>query len=95
MQKDKLRPIDNFKESMLNLTFGCCGKIELKAMEHVLWMLGTLTRYMSHLGEVKFLLSDGSVMEGYVHSAWNKVAFGMEATCIDMKSQYKQLPLNS
>ena len=64
-------------------------------MEHVLWMLGTLTRYMSHLGEVKFLLSDGSVMEGYVHSAWNKVAFGMEATCIDMKSAYKQLPLNS
>ena len=24
MQKEKLRPIDNFKESMLNLTFGCC-----------------------------------------------------------------------
>ena len=91
MQKDKLRPIDNFKESMLNLTFGCYEKIELKAMEHVLWMLVTLTRYMRHLGEVKFVLSDGSVMEGYVHPAWNKVAFGMEATCIDMKSAYKQL----
>ena len=32
MQKDKLRPIDNFKESMLSLTFGCYGKIELKAI---------------------------------------------------------------
>ena len=94
MQKDKLRPIDNFKESMLNLTFGCYEKIELKAMEHVLWMLVTLTRYMRYLGEVKFVLSDGSVMEGYVHPSWDKVAFGMEATCIDMKSAYKRLPLN-
>jgi hypothetical protein len=91
MQKDKSRPIDNFKETMVNLPIGCYEKIELKAMEHVLWMLVTLTRYMRHLGEVKFVLSDGSVMEGYVHPAWNKVACGMEATCIDMKSAYKQL----
>jgi len=44
VQKGKLRPIDNFKESMLNLTFGCYEKIELKAMEHSLWMLVTLVR---------------------------------------------------
>ena len=43
VQKGKLRPIDNFKESMLNLTFGCYEKIELKAMEHILWMLATDT----------------------------------------------------
>ena len=39
MQKDKLRPIDNCKESMLNLTFGCFEKIELRAMEHILFFL--------------------------------------------------------
>ncbi|CAL1128318.1 unnamed protein product [Cladocopium goreaui] len=82
------------KESMLNLTFGCYEKVELKAMEHVLWMLVTLARYMRHFGEIKFVLCDGTLLEGHVHPAWNKVAFGMEATCVDMKSAYKQLPLN-
>ena len=78
MRRDKLRPIDNFKESMLNLTFGCYEKIELKAMEHVLWMLVTLTRYMRHLGEVKFVLTDGTALEGFVHPSWNKLAFVMD-----------------
>jgi hypothetical protein len=63
-------------------------------MEHVLWMLVTLTRCMRHLGEVKFVLSDDTTLEGSVHPSWNKLAFGMEATCVDMKSAYKQLPLN-
>ena len=94
IQKGKLRPIDNFKESMLNLTFGCYEKNELKAMEHILWMLVTLTRYMRHLGEVEFVLSDGSFLKGCVHPTWNKTVFGLEATCVDMKSAYKQLPLN-
>jgi hypothetical protein len=94
MQKEKLRPIDNFKESMLNLTFGCFEKVELRAMEHVLWMLVTLVRYMRLFGEVTFVLSTGEVLRGHVHPSWNKVAFGVEATCVDMKAAYKQLPLN-
>ena len=85
--------IDNFKESMLNLTFGCFDKIELKAMEHVLWMLVTIVRCMRLFGEVSFVLSDGEVLRGRVHPSWNKVAF-VEATCMDMKSAYKQLYLN-
>ena len=94
MQKEKLRPIDNFKESMLNLTFGCFEKVELRAMEHVLWMLVTLVRYMRLFGEVTFVLSTGEVLRGHVHPSWNKVAFGVEATCVDMKAAYEQLPLN-
>ena len=94
MQKEKLRPIDNFKESMLNLTFGCFEKIELRAMEHVLWMLVALVRHMRLLGEIQFVLSTGEILSGHVHPSWNKVAFGVEATCVDMKSAYKQLPLN-
>ena len=94
MQKDKLRPIDNFKESSLNRTFGSVEKIELRAMEHVLWMSLVLMRFCRHLGEVAFTLSNGEVLEGSVHPAWNKVDFGLEATCVDMKSAYKQLPLH-
>eukprot|EP00435_Cladocopium_sp_Y103_P070071 s19_g34.t1 len=94
IQKDKLRPIDNFKESMLNLTFGCFEKVELRAMEHILWMLVTIVRHLRFLGEVKFVLTTGEELIGHVHPSWRKVAFGVEATCVDMKSAYKQLPLH-
>jgi len=36
-------------------------KIELKAMEHVLWILAILVRYMRLFGEVAFVLSTGEV----------------------------------
>jgi hypothetical protein len=49
---------------------------------------------MRLLGEVAFVLSDGEVFRGHVHPSWNKVAFGVEDTCVDMKAAYKQLPLN-
>ena len=41
---------------------------------------------MQHLGEINW--------RDMYTLAWNKVAFGMEATCVDMKSAYKHLPLN-
>eukprot|EP00435_Cladocopium_sp_Y103_P011809 s4361_g3.t1 len=94
VQRDKLRPIDNFKESMLNLTFGSLERVELRAMEHILWMLVTVVRYLRFFGELNFTLESGEVLQGFVHPSWNKVAFGVEATCVDMKSAYKQLPLH-
>ena len=94
LQNGKLRPIDNFKESMLNLTFSCVDRVELRAMEHILWMTVTIIKYLLHFGEVKFVLSDGTELKGCVHPSWRAVPFGVEATCVDMKSAYKQLPLH-
>ena len=79
---------------MLNMTFGCFDKVELRAMEHILWMLVTMVRYMRHFGEVTFVLSNDETLQGHVHPAWRRVAFGIEATCVVMKSAYKQLPLH-
>ena len=63
-------------------------------MEHILWMMVTVVKYMLKFGKVKFVLSDGTVLEGCVHPSWRAAPFGVEATCVDMKSAYKQLPLH-
>jgi len=36
-QKNKTRPIDDFRENTLNETFGSAEKLELRTMDHVLW----------------------------------------------------------
>lgn len=91
--KGKIRPIDNFKESKLNETFGSFEKIELKAMECVLWSLSVITKYVKFLGEVEFKLSDGTVLAGSVRPIWKQQQFKMRLTCVGLKSAYKQLPL--
>ena len=49
---------------------------------------------MRHFGEVSFVLSSGEALKGHVHPSWRRVAFGVEATCVDMRSAHKQLPLH-
>ena len=93
-QKGKVRPIDNLKESMLNQTFGSFEKIELRAMEHVLWCLVVLSKCLKVGGEVVFSLSNGSELRGYVHRDWMDRPPEVKATCIDLKSAYKQLALH-
>ena len=94
VQKSKVRPIDNLKESMLNLTFGSHEKIELKAMEHVLWTLVTLAKMMMKGGEIGFHLKSGRKLEGFVHPEWMVHGPSFSSTCIDLKSAYKQMALN-
>ena len=93
-QKGKVRPIDNLKESMLNLTFGAFEKIELRAMEHVLWCLVILSKCLRVGGEIVFSLSNGSELKGHVHKDWMERPPEVKATCIDLKSAYKQLALH-
>ena len=93
-QKDKVRPIDNLKESMLNQTFGALEKIELRAMEHVLWCLVIISKTLKRGGEVAFRLSDGRDLNGFVHKDWLERPPEVKATCIDLKSAYKQLALH-
>ena len=94
-QKGKVRPIDNLKESMLNQTFGSFEKIELRAMEHVLWCLVVMSKCLKVGGEIVFTLSDGSELRGHVHRDWMERPPEVKATCIDLKSAYKQLALHS
>jgi len=94
VQKSQVRPIDNFKESMSNLTFGSHEKIELRAMEQILWTLVTLTKMMKKGGEIKLELKSGRQLHGFVHPEWCANGPRFSSTCIDLKSAYKQLALH-
>lgn len=59
-QKNKTRPIDDFRENTLNQTFGSVEKPELRTMDYVLWSMVTLARYLTFYEHMAFKLSDGT-----------------------------------
>ena len=79
---------------MLNQTFDPFDKIELRAMEHLLWCLVILSKSLKLGSEVVFKLKDSSELRGYVHKDWMERPPEVKATCIDVKATYKQLALH-
>ena len=65
LQKDKLRPIDDFKENQVNKTFASSEKLELRTMDHTLWSLFTILKLLLYDGRLDFTLS--SVFERIFH----------------------------
>ena len=63
-QRNKTRPIDDFRENTLNQTFGSVERAELRTMDHVLWSLVVLAQYLSFHEHMRFVLGDGEVLEG-------------------------------
>ena len=93
-QKEKLRPIDDMKENKLNDCFSCSDKIDLRALDHVLWSLCVCIRFCLYSGDLDFKLSDGSRLHGSVHESWTRAGAHFSMTSFDLASAYKQLPLN-
>ena len=94
LQKDKLRPIDDFKENHVNKTFASSERLELRTMDHTLWSLFTVLKFLLFDGRLDFTLSSGERLCAEVHPAWKSVEPNFKTSCIDLKSAYKQLPLN-
>ena len=94
MQK-KLRPIDDFKENNVNMTHASVEKIELRTMDHVLWSLFTLVQYLLFEERMQLGLKNGGFLSGPIHPDWKLVKPNFKSSCIDLKSAYKQLPLQS
>ena len=93
-QNDKLRAIDDFRENQLNRAYSSVEKVVLHAMDHLLWSLQTLLRYLIERGEVSLELSTGEVLRGQVHPSWNLGKDSLVVTALDLRSAYKQLPLS-
>ena len=93
-QKGKLRPIDDMKENHLNDCFSSCDKIDLHALDHILWSLCVCVRFCKHRGAIDFKLSDGSRLKGQVHESWSIAQGQFRMTSFDLASAYKQLPLH-
>ena len=94
LQKDKLRPIDDFKENQVNKTFASSEKLELRTTDHTLWSLFTVLKFLLFDGRLDFVLSSGEHLCAEVHPAWKSIEPNFKTSCIDLKSAYKQLPLN-
>ncbi|CAE7406916.1 unnamed protein product, partial [Symbiodinium sp. CCMP2456] len=93
-QGDKVRCIDDLRENELNNAYTAVEKITLSAMDHMIWALQTLLRYFTQRGEVSLELSTGEVLKGKVHEAWSLDKGSLVVTALDLRSAYKQLPLN-
>ncbi|OLP81981.1 hypothetical protein AK812_SmicGene37411 [Symbiodinium microadriaticum] len=57
VQKGRLRPIDDFKENMLNQACSTSERIVLHALDHLLWSLTVLCHFYRCRGAVDFVLS--------------------------------------
>ena len=93
-QKGKYRPIDDMKENHLNDCFSSCDKVDLGAMDNVLWSLCNLMKFCMHESRMDLKLSDGTRLQDAVHPSWKRQPASFEMTSFDLKSAYKQLPLN-
>eukprot|EP00435_Cladocopium_sp_Y103_P010138 s2396_g2.t1 len=93
-QRGKLRPIDDFCENKLNNAFTTVDKISLRTMDHVVWAALIICKHCLHNHDMDFVLKDGERLRGPVHEDWHG-ASSMRATALDLKSAYKQLPLNA
>ena len=94
MQKGRLRPIDDFKENMLNQACSTSERIVLQALDHLLWSLTVLCHFYRCRGAVDFVLSSGERLTGHVHADWTKAGASLQVATLDLKSAYKQLPLS-
>ncbi|CAE7829729.1 unnamed protein product [Symbiodinium sp. CCMP2592] len=94
VQKGRLRPIDDFKENLVNQACSTSERIVLQAMDHLLWSLSVLCHFYRKRGAVDFTLSSGERLTGHVHPDWQKSGASMQVATLDLKSAYKQLPLS-
>ena len=82
------------KENRLNQSFSSGEKIDLQALDHVVWCLQVITRYCIHGGDLDFVLSGGERLRVPVHQAWKEVGAKLTTTAFDLENAYKQLALH-
>ena len=92
-QRSKIRPIEDFRESELNLSFEYREKVSLQALDHVLWAATIILKHCRQRGEVRLRLSTGEELLGPVHPDWTEGEVDMLATTFDLKSAYKQFAI--
>ena len=66
----KLRPIDDYSECKVNQAFGYCDKVDLRAMDELVWILRASTFWLLGNESCVVKLSNGTVLSGPVHPSW-------------------------
>ncbi|CAE7265821.1 unnamed protein product, partial [Symbiodinium sp. CCMP2456] len=94
-QRAKLRCIDDLSENAVNASWEVAEKIDLRALDELLWVASRLMKVMLDKGYVDLQLSDGSKVRGPLHPMWKSNSSGVKPVlkCVDLESAYKQWPI--
>ena len=90
----KLRPIDDYSECKVNQAFGYADKIDLRALDELVWVLRAWMRWMATNDACEVVLSCGTRLCGPVHSSWSMVDASPQVTTLDLHAAYKQLAIS-
>ena len=95
-QRNKLRAIDDFSESGVNASFAYLEKIQLRALDEIIWVAACFVKYVIHHEHFSFDI-DGEKMSGKVHSWWKSLDTNksfLQVKTVDLKSAYKQFAIH-
>lgn len=93
-EQTKLRPIDDYSECKVNQAFGYCDKIDLRAMDELIWILRAWTFWLLENEACVVKLSDGTVLSGPVHPSWKDCDVEPKLSTIDLHAAYKQFAIS-
>ena len=95
-QRSKWRAIDDFSECGVNSTFAYFEKIDLKALDEVVWMACCFVKFCIFEERFDFTMLSGVRLAGPVDRAWRELpaeSTQLVAKTIDLKAAYKQFPI--
>eukprot|EP00439_Symbiodinium_sp_Y106_P021621 s7722_g2.t1 len=94
-QKGTLRCIDDLSENSINSSWEVAEKVDLKAMDELLWIVSRLMQAIVDRGAVNLALSSGEPVSGPLHTVWRTKPESARPLlkCIDLESAYKQFAI--
>ena len=72
-QRSKWRAIDDFSECGVNSTFSYLEKVDLKALDEIVWMACSFVRYCVFENRFDFTLASGEKLCGSVNPEWKQM----------------------
>ncbi|CAE7322130.1 unnamed protein product [Symbiodinium sp. CCMP2592] len=91
-QQGKLRCIDDLSENSVNSSWEVAEKIDLRAIDELLWITSRLMQSIVDRGFVNLRLSSGEVISDSLHTVWRTQPESARSVlkCVDLKSAHKQ-----
>eukprot|EP00438_Fugacium_kawagutii_P011611 Skav216067 [mRNA] locus=scaffold389:28036:29832:+ [translate_table: standard] len=91
-QSDKVRPIDDLSESLVNSAYGSSYRLDLPGVDGISLVARTMIEAVKDDGTVVLTLSDGSSLNGYLHNSMSvREARTLVGRTLDLDAAYKQM----
>lgn len=94
-QTDKIRPIDDLSESLINSAYGSAFRLDLPGIDGITLLARTFLEAVRDDGTVQLKLSDGLVLKGVVHKSISVAAARkLVGRTLDLEGAYKQMVIH-